>query len=112
MKSHKKKSGVKDALRWTWEHTKLIVNILYILYIVNWIFSAVVIVVAIIRTSQFSYLDTLITETNETFRQIVGLTVVKSGVENVFKYNDFGGKGQKYTAAEENEQSNNEEAEG
>lgn len=63
-----------------------------LLYIVNWLVSVVLIGMAIYRTDNFAYLDTLITETSETFRSVVGIAIIKFGVENIFKYNDFGGK--------------------
>ena len=85
---------------WMWEHTKMIVNCLSVLYVLNWLYSLIVIVIAIKETGQFSYLDTLISETNETFRIVVGANIVKAGVENIFKYNDFGGKGSRYVGAE------------
>jgi hypothetical protein len=88
----KTKKGVKNAISWTWEFTKKIVMLLSILYIVNWLYSAIVIAIAIYNAGTFSYLDTLITETNETFRIVVGANVIKSCIENVFKYNDIGGK--------------------
>lgn len=62
------KNKSKAAILWMWEHTKMIVNCLSVLYVLNWLYSLVVIVVAIKETGQFSYLDTLISETNETFR--------------------------------------------
>ena len=31
---------------------------------------------------------------------MVGANLVKAGVENIFKYNDFGGKGSRYVGAE------------
>lgn len=88
----KSKKSVKNALSWTWEFTKKVVMLLSVLYILNWIYSAIIIAVAIYNTDTFCYLDTLITETNETFRIVVGANVIKSCIENVFKYNDIGGK--------------------
>nr|DAP04707.1 MAG TPA: hypothetical protein [Herelleviridae sp.] len=63
-----------------------------LLYIVNWLVSVVLIGLAIYKTDNFAYLDTLITETSETFRSVVGIAIIKFGVENIFKYNNFGGK--------------------
>lgn len=63
-----------------------------LLYIVNWLVSVILIGLAIYKTANFAYLDTLITETSETFRSVVGIAIIKFGVENIFKYNDFGGK--------------------
>ena len=84
----------------------MIVNCLSVLYVLNWLYSLVVIVVAIKETGQFSYLDTLISETNETFRIVVGANIVKAGVENIFKYNDFGGKGSRYMGTSNSENEN------
>lgn len=60
-------------------------------YFVNWITSVILISIAIHTTGNFSYLDTLITETSVTFRDIVGIAIVKFAVENIFKFNSFGG---------------------
>ena len=97
------KNKSKAAILWMWEHTKMIVNCLSVLYVLNWLYSLVVIVVAIKETGQFSYLDTLISETNETFRIVVG--------ENIFKYNDFGGKGSRYMGTSNSENENIENVE-
>lgn len=105
------KNKSKAAILWMWEHTKMIVNCLSVLYVLNWLYSLVVIVVAIKETGQFSYLDTLISETNETFRIVVGANIVKAGVENIFKYNDFGGKGSRYMGTNNSENENIENVE-
>ncbi len=91
----------KKAILWMWEHTKLIVNILTALYVLNWIYCAVVIAIAIYTTGMFTYLDSLITEIGDTFRLVIGANMCKALIENIFKYNDFGGKAQPY--GEENE---------
>ena len=72
--------------------TQTIIFLLCIHYFINWIISVVLIVVAIVMTGNFSYLDTLITETSITFRDIVGVAIIKFCLENIFKYNDFGGR--------------------
>ena len=41
------KNKSKAAILWMWEHTKMIVNCLSVLYVLNWLYSLVVIVVAI-----------------------------------------------------------------
>lgn len=78
----------KKTLRFT---EKLLV-LLTIGYFANCIVSVVLILFAINQTGNFSYLDTLITETSVTFRDIVGIAIIKFAVENVFRYNDFGGR--------------------
>lgn len=72
--------------------TETVVVWVFIIYILNWVMSMLMIWYAIKTTCNFSYLDTLITETSSSFRDIVGIAVIKFGVENIFKYNDFGGK--------------------
>lgn len=38
------KNKSKAAILWMWEHTKMIVNCLSVLYVLNWLYSLVVIV--------------------------------------------------------------------
>ena len=72
--------------------TETVIFWVTLLFIINWFVSVALIIIAILTTSNFSYLDTLIIETNQTFREIVGVAIIKFGIENIFKYNDFGGK--------------------
>lgn len=95
-KNRKRKQSLKNALSWSWEFTKLIVTILTIVYFLIMVYCGVVIWMGMYKLAVTTYLDTFITEINETFRLIVGANVIKAGVENVFKYNDFGGKGELY----------------
>lgn len=95
-KNRKRKQSLKNALSWSWEFTKLIVTMLTIVYFLIMIYCGVVIWMGMYKLAITTYLDTFITEINETFRLIVGANVIKAGVENVFKYNDFGGKGELY----------------
>ena len=95
-KNRKRKQSLKNALSWSWEFTKLIVTILTIVYFLIMVYCGVVIWMGMYKLAITTYLDTFITEINETFRLIVGANVIKAGVENVFKYNDFGGKGELY----------------
>ena len=56
----------------------------------------IVLVYAINKTGNFSYLDTFISENHTTFRDIVGIALIKFCIENIFKYNNFGGKAMAY----------------
>lgn len=76
----------------TLKFTETVVVWVTILYVINWVSSVAIIIWAIKETQNFAYLDTLITETSSTFRDVVGVAIIKFGVENIFKYNDFGGK--------------------
>jgi len=73
-------------LGWIWEFTKKVVTIVTVLYILSFIYSMYVIMHYINATSGYaSCLDTMITEYNETFRNVVGGYLIKAGVENVSK---------------------------
>lgn len=76
----------------TLKFTEIIVVWGTLLYVLNWLVSIALIVFAIIKTGNFSYLDELIKETGETYRALVVSAIIKFGVENIFKYNDFGGR--------------------
>lgn len=76
----------------TLKFTETVIVWLAVIYFLNWIVSVALILLAIEHTANFAYLDTLITETGTTFRDIVGIAIIKFGIENIFKYNDFGGK--------------------
>ena len=82
----------KRSLVRTLKFTEKVTVWVTLLYVFNWFVSVALIVMAIKETANFAYLDTLITETSETFRSVVGIAIIKFGVENIFKYNDFGGK--------------------
>lgn len=73
-------------------YTEKIILMLTIFYFINWGVSVALVLDAIHTIGSFAYLDTLITETSVTFRDIVGIAIIKFAVENVFKYNDFGGR--------------------
>lgn len=74
--------------KWSLTFTKRVVVVVTILWALQLAYSAVVILMAMKTTGDFSYLDTFITDNGETFRLIVGTNIVSKTVENVFKYND------------------------
>ena len=88
----RKRYSLKNAMAWTWGFTKVIVSLLTVLYFIIMIYCGFVIRFGMSKLSMVTYLDTFMTEINETFRLIVGANVIKATIENVFKYNDFGGK--------------------
>ena len=65
---------------------------LTLFYFINWGVSVCLVLDAIHTIGSFAYLDTLITETSMTFRDIVGIAIIKFAVENIFKFNSFGGR--------------------
>lgn len=89
LKKRKQTFTPKKALKWSWEFTKVVVSTISIVWVFSTIFSALMVAYAIHTTGQFSFLDTFIIENSSTFRDIVGINIIKSCVENVFKYNDF-----------------------
>lgn len=76
----------------TLHFTEKLIVLITIGYFVNYVVSVLLILYAIQSTGNFSYLDTLIAETSVTFRDIVGIAIIKFAVENIFRYNDFGGR--------------------
>lgn len=76
----------------TLHFTEKIILLLTIFYFINWGVSVCLVLDAIHTIGSFSYLDTLITETSTTFRDIVGIAIIKFAIENVFKFNSFGGR--------------------
>lgn len=73
------------------KYTETIFYWLTICYFIWQFASLALIVIAIIQTQQFNFLDAFITETNTTFREVAGVVIIKFLVENVFKYNTFEG---------------------
>ena len=57
------------AVSWLWEFSKKVVWTVTLLYIVSFVFA----------------ITTLITESNETFRVVVGGYLIKAGIENACK---------------------------
>lgn len=72
-------------------YTETIFLWLTVCYFIWEFISLAMIFVAIKETMTFSYLDTFVMETNQTFRDIAGVVIIKFLVENVFKYNKFKG---------------------
>ena len=85
----KKRFNKSEVAIWSWEFTKIVITSISIVWVLSTIFSAIMVAYAIYTTGQFSFLDTFITENSTTFRDVVGVNLIKSCVENVFKYNDI-----------------------
>ena len=94
---------VKETLMWSLTFTKKVVIIVTFAWFLQLIFSAIMICYAVILQGNFSYLDTFINDTGETFRLIVGVNIVSKTIENVFKYNEGGIFGKSITSESENE---------
>lgn len=79
------KNNNPTMLNWLWEFSKKIIVGLFIIYVITYIFSYALILLSAKCGWNISYLDTLITETNSTFKIIIGGYLIKSMTENVFK---------------------------
>ena len=97
---------VKDLFKWSLTFTKKVITLVTIIWALQTVFSAIMICYAISTIGDFSYLDTFITDSGETFRLIVGVNIVSKTVENVFKYNDGGIFGNSVTHTEETNENN------
>ena len=90
MKKRKKNTNIKDFFNWSLTFTKKLIVICTVLWAFCILYSAVMILYAVIQVGDFSYLDSFITDNGETFRIVVGVNLISKTVENVFKYNNGG----------------------
>lgn len=74
----------KRFMVWVQEFSKKIIVVTFILYIANTLFSAYLIYLSYTQ-GIITGLDTLISETNSTFREVVGGYIIKSAIENAIK---------------------------
>lgn len=84
------KTTLKDFMSWSLTFTKKLVIACTAVWICSTLYSAIAIVYAIGSVGDFSYLDTFISESSETFRVVVGANLVTKTIENVFHYNNGG----------------------
>lgn len=80
-----RKRKTVTATTWIWEFSKKVVCAVTVLYGISFIFSMIVCWKELALSYSASALSTLITETNETFRVVVGGYLIKAGVENACK---------------------------
>ena len=74
----------KKFLVWVQEFSKKIVVIVFILYILATVFSLYLVYLSY-RDGSLYGLDTLISEINQTFREVIGGYIIKAAIENAFK---------------------------
>lgn len=82
---NKSKLNNPTMLNWLWEFSKKIVVGLFVIYILTYIFSWILILLSGIYGWNVTFLDTLISETNSTFKIVIGGYLIKSMAENVIK---------------------------
>lgn len=98
-KKKKKQNNLTPKKMFTWAltFTKRVILLVVVVWFFAMFYSATMITVAIFQTGNFSYLDTFITELNQSFMLIIGTNLLSKTCENIFKYNDFGGPAKTYT---------------
>ena len=74
----------KKYIIWVQEFSKKIVVVTFLLYLATSIFSALLVYWSF-KAGMISGIDTLITETNNTFRDVIGGYIIKSAIENAVK---------------------------
>lgn len=77
----KKEADSNSILNWLWEFSKKVVIFVTLCYFIHCVY--ITIMINIVPDS--SVLTTLVNETNETFRVIIGGYLLKSGLENAVK---------------------------
>ena len=74
----------KKYIVWIQEFSKKIVTVTFILYVLSMLFT-LWLAYSTFETGVVSSLDTMISEINQTFRDVIGGYIIKSAVENSFK---------------------------
>ena len=82
---NKSKLNNPTMLNWLWEFSKKIVVGLFVIYVLTYLFSWILILLSGIYGWNVTFLDTLISETNSTFKIVIGGYLIKSMAENVIK---------------------------
>ena len=75
----------KKTVIWMQEFSKRVVTIIFLIYVAVTIFTSVMIYLTMKVTGDASMVSLLLTETNSTFRDVVGGYIIKAAVENAFK---------------------------
>lgn len=82
---NKSKLNNPTMLNWLWEFSKKIVVGLFVIYVLTYLFSWSLILLSGMYGWNITFLDTLISETNSTFKVVIGGYLIKSMAENVIK---------------------------
>lgn len=82
---NKSKLNNLTMLNWLWEFSKKIVVGLFVIYVLTYLFSWTLILLSGMYSWNITFLDTLISETNSTFKVVIGGYLIKSMAENVIK---------------------------
>ena len=74
-----------EFLSWIQEFSKKVVTLTFIIYIISEIFALIMIFLEYQVSYEVTYIDTFISEINETFRDVIGGYLIKAACENVLK---------------------------
>lgn len=74
-----------SAKRWLWEFSKRVVVAMAALYFISLVYAMAACYYAVNMAADTTALAALISETNETFRVVIGGYLIKAGVENATK---------------------------
>ena len=75
----------KKTVIWMQEFSKRVVSVIFLIYVAVTIFSSFMIYLSMKVTGDASMVNLLLTETNSTFKDIVGGYIIKAAIENAFK---------------------------
>lgn len=94
MKYEKALNKQVGMLSWLQEFSKKIVAVTFVIFVVVHIYILVIFAIEFFTTGNVEDVTTLLSETHDTFRQVIGAYIVKSACENVPKV--VGGIFEKY----------------
>ena len=75
----------KKTVIWMQEFSKRVVSTIFLVYVGVTLYTSIMIYLAMQATGDASMISLLLTETNSTFRDVVGGYIIKAAVENAFK---------------------------
>jgi hypothetical protein len=75
----------KKTVIWMQEFSKRVVSTIFLVYVGVTLYTSIMIYLAMQATGDASMVSLLLTETNSTFRDVVGGYIIKAAVENAFK---------------------------
>ena len=75
----------KKTVLWAQEFSKKVVTVIFLIYVAITVYSSIMIYLAMKLTGDASMVSLLLTETNSTFKDIVGGYIIKAAIENAFK---------------------------
>lgn len=75
----------KKTVIWMQEFSKRVVTVIFLIYVAVTVFTSFMIYLSMKVTGDASMVSLLLTETNSTFRDVVGGYIIKAAVENAFK---------------------------